>query len=306
MSSYVIQRVAQAIVVLIGVSIVVFLLARLAPGDPVTLMLAETASPEQIEAAREYYGFNDPLIAQYWLFISRAVQGDFGESLYYDKPALGVVLDAFPATIQLALTAFAFAVLVALPLGIVAAIKRDTFWDYFAVGLSVIGQAAPPFWIGILLILFFSVRINIFPSSGNFGASYVVLPAITLAALLTAILTRLTRAGMLDVLAEDYVRTARAKGLREHAIIIRHALRNALIPLVTVMGLQLGSLLGGTVIVEQVFAWPGVGRLAINAISSRDYPIIQATVFLVSGVFVVLILLIDLLYGVIAPRIRRR
>lgn len=304
MSAYVLRRVAQSLIVLVGVSIVVFFLARLAPGDPVTLMLSETASPEQIEAAREHYGFNDPIYKQYWLFATRAIRGDFGDSLYYDEPALRVVLDAFPQTIKLALTAFLLAVGVALPLGVIAAIRRDTFWDYLAVGLSVIGQAAPSFWIGILLILFFSVRIKIFPSSGNFGPEYIVLPAITLAALLMAVLTRLTRAGMLDVLSDDYVRTARSKGLKERTVIVRHALRNALIPLVTVMGLQLGSLLGGTVIVEQVFAWPGVGRLAVNAISSRDYPIIQAVVLLVSVVFVVINLAVDLLYGLLDPRIR--
>jgi peptide/nickel transport system permease protein len=304
MSAYVLRRVAQSLIVLVGVSIVVFFLARLAPGDPVSLLLSETASPEQIEAAREHYGFNDPIYVQYWLFASRAVRGDFGDSLYYDEPALQVVREAFPQTVKLALTAFALAVGLALPMGVIAAIRRDSLWDYLAVGISVIGQAAPSYWIGILLILFFSVRIKIFPSSGNFGPEYIVLPAITLAALLMAVLTRLTRAGMLDVLSDDYVRTARSKGLKERTVIVRHALRNALIPLVTVMGLQLGSVLGGTVIVEQVFAWPGVGRLAVNAITSRDYPIIQAVVLLVSVVFVVINLAVDLLYGLLDPRIR--
>ena len=304
MSRYVVRRLAQAVLVVVGVSLVVFMLARLAPGDPVSLMLAETASPEQMAAARAHYGLDQPLWTQYWLFVSRAVQGDFGESLYYNQPALGVVLSAFPATATLAAVAFAVAVLVALPLGVIAAIKRDTIWDYIAVGLSVVGQAAPSYWIGILLILFFSVRFQLFPSSGNFGPEYIVLPALTLAALLMAVLTRLTRAGMLDVLSEEYVRTARAKGLREQIVVIRHALRNALIPLVTVMGLQLGSILGGTIIVEQVFAWPGVGRLAVTAISSRDYPIIQAVVLLVSIVFVMINLAVDLLYGLLDPRIR--
>jgi peptide/nickel transport system permease protein len=306
MSRYVLRRILQSIVVLIGVSIVVFLLARLAPGDPATLMLAETASPEQIAAAREHYGFNDPLYEQYWLFISRAVQGDFGDSLYYKEPALGVVMEAFPETAKLAFVAFLLAVGIALPLGVLAAIKRDTIWDFLAVGLSVLGQAAPSYWIGILLILFFSVRLQWLPSSGDYGPEYIILPAITLAALLMAVLTRLTRAGMLDVLSEDYVRTARSKGLQEQSVLVRHALRNALIPLITVMGLQLGSLLGGTVIVEQVFAWPGVGRLAINAISSRDYPVIQAVVFIVSVVFVLVNLAVDLLYGVLDPRIRHQ
>ena len=306
MSGYVLRRILQSVVVLFGVSIVVFLLARLAPGDPATLMLAETASPEQIAAAREHYGLNDPLYEQYWLFISRAVQGDFGDSLYYKEPALGVVMEAFPETAKLAIVAFLIAVGVALPLGVIAAIKRDTIWDFLAVGLSVLGQAAPSYWIGILLILFFSVRLKWLPSSGNYGPEYIILPAVTLAALLMAVLTRLTRAGMLDVLGEDFVRTARAKGLQEQSVLVRHALRNAMIPLITVMGLQLGSLLGGTVIVEQVFAWPGVGRLAVNAISSRDYPIIQAVVFLVSVVFVLINLAVDLLYGVLDPRIRHQ
>jgi peptide/nickel transport system permease protein len=306
MSRYVLRRILQSIVVLIGVSIVVFLLARLAPGDPATLMLAETASPDQIAAAREHYGFNDPLYEQYWLFISRAVQGDFGDSLYYKEPALGVVMEAFPETAKLAFVAFLLAVGIALPLGVLAAIKRDTIWDFLAVGLSVLGQAAPSYWIGILLILFFSVRLQWLPSSGDYGPEYIILPAITLAALLMAVLTRLTRAGMLDVLSEDYVRTARSKGLQEQSVLVRHALRNAMIPLITVMGLQLGSLLGGTVIVEQVFAWPGVGRLAINAISARDYPVIQAVVFIVSVVFVLVNLAVDLLYGVLDPRIRHQ
>lgn len=304
MSAYVLRRLLQSVVVLFGVSLVVFFLARLAPGDPVSLMLAETASPEQIEAAREHYGLNDPLPIQYWLFVTRAVRGDFGDSLYYNEPALLVILEAFPETVKLALAAFVVAVSVAVPLGVIAAIKRDTVWDYLAVGLSVLGQAAPSYWVGIILILFFSVRFQLLPSSGNFGPEYIILPAVTLAALLMAVLARLTRAGMLDVLGEDYVRTARSKGLREHTTILRHALRNALIPLVTVMGLQLGSLLGGAVIVEQVFAWPGVGRLAITAISARDYPIIQAVVLVVSSVFVVINLTVDLLYAFLDPRIR--
>lgn len=304
MSGYILRRIVQSIVVIVGVSIVVFAMARLAPGDPVSLMLAQTASPEQIEAAREHYGFNEPLWYQYWVFISRAVQGDLGDSLYYNQPAIEVVLEAFPATAQLAVVAFLLAVGIALPLGVIAAIRRDTVWDYLAVGLSVLGQAAPSFWIGILLILFFSVHLQWFPSSGNYGPRYIVLPAVTLSLLLMAVLTRLTRSGMLDVLTEDYVQTARAKGLQPRTVIVRHALRNALIPLVTVMGLQLGSILGGTIIVEQIFAWPGVGRLAINAISSRDYPIIQAVVLLVSIVFVVINLVVDLLYGFLDPRIR--
>lgn len=304
MAQYLLRRLIQSLFVLVGVSLVVFFLARLAPGDPVSLMLAETASPQQIASARHHYGFDRPLPYQYWLFASRAVRGDFGESLYYHQPALGVVLDAFPETLKLALASFCFAVLLAVPLGILAAVRRDTIWDYFAVGLSVVGQSAPPYWLGILLILLFSVRLRWLPSSGSWGLTSIILPAVTLGAVLMAVLTRLTRAGMLDVLGEDYIRTARAKGLREVRVVAGHALRNAMIPLVTVMGLQMGALLGGAVIVEQVFAWPGVGRIAVTAITSRDYPIIQTVVMLVSAVFVGVNLLVDVLYAFLNPRIR--
>lgn len=303
MLAYIIRRCAQAVVVVFGVSLVVFLLARLAPGDPVTLMLAETASPQQIVEARHHYGLDRPLPVQYALFLGNALRGDLGESLYYKQPALRVVLEAFPLTCLLALTALGLALLVALPLGVLAAVRRDTIWDYLAVGLAVLGQAAPAYWVGIMLILIFSVRLGILPTSGNATPQALILPAVTLGAALMAVLTRLTRAGMLDVLSEDYIRTARAKGLRERVTIMRHGLRNVLIPLVTVVGLQLGSLLGGAVIIEQVFAWPGVGRLAVTAITSRDYPIIQATVLLVSCVFVAVNLLVDIGYALLDPRI---
>lgn len=304
MLAYILRRCAQAVFVVFGVSLVVFLLARLAPGDPVTLMLAETATPQQIAEARAYYGLDRPLPFQYWLFLSRAARGDMGESLYYKQPASRIVLEAFPQTALLALTALGLAILVALPLGVLAAVRRDTVWDYLAVGLAVLGQAAPSYWIGIMLILVFSVQLHLLPTSGNASPLSIVLPAITLGAALMAVLTRLTRAGMLDVLNEDYIRTARAKGLAERGVVIRHGLRNVLIPLITVMGLQLGGLLGGAVIAEQVFAWPGVGRLAVTAITSRDYPIIQAVVLLVSVVFVAVNLLVDIGYAILDPRIR--
>ncbi len=304
MLAYITRRCAQALLVIVGVSVVVFFLARLAPSDPVTLMLSETASPQQIVEARHYYGFDRPIPYQYWLFVSRAARGNLGDSLYYKQPAFNVVMEAFPETLKLAFVAFLIAIAVAIPLGILAAVKRDTLWDYLAVGVAVLGQAAPPYWIGIVLILIFAVRLRLLPTSGNDGPDAIILPAVTLAAALMAVLARLTRAGMLDVLNEDFIRTARAKGVRERSVLYRHALRNVLIPLVTVMGLQLGALLGGAVIIEQVFAWPGVGRLAVTAITARDYPIIQAVVLLVSCVFVVVNLAVDLLYGFLDPRIR--
>ena len=304
MATYVGRRLLQALVVLWGVSVIVFLLLRLAPSDPVTLMLAESASAEQIAEARHALGFDRPIYVQYLIFLGRALQGDLGSSLYYKEPALGVILRALPRTLLLGGIAFAISLAVALPVGIVSAIRRDSLWDYFGVGLALIGQATPPYWLGIMLILIFSVNLRLLPTSGSFGPEHVVLPAITLAAVLMPVVTRLVRSGMLDVLHEDYVRTARAKGLRERVVIGKHALRNMLIPLVTVLGLQLTSLLGGAVIVEQVFAWPGVGQIAVQAIYSRDYPVVQADVLVVSAAFVFMNLLVDVLYAWLDPRIR--
>jgi peptide/nickel transport system permease protein len=304
MANYIVQRLLQAVVVLWGVSLIVFLLLRLAPSDPITLLLAETATPQQIAEARHELGFDQPIYVQYLLFMERALQGDLGRSLFYKEPALGVILRSLPNTLLLGGIAFALSVAVALPIGIVSALRRDSIWDYLGIGLALIGQATPPYWLGIMLILVFSVKLHILPTSGSFGPEYLVLPSVTLAAVLMPIVTRLVRSGMLEVLHEDYVRTARAKGLRERAVIGRHALRNMLIPLVTVLGLQLTSLLGGAVIIEQVFAWPGVGRVAVSAISSRDYPIVQASVLVLATAFVLMNLFVDVLYAWLDPRIR--
>jgi ABC-type dipeptide/oligopeptide/nickel transport system permease component len=304
MTKYIVQRLLQAVIVLWGVSLIVFLLLRLAPSDPITLLLAETATPQQIAEARHELGFDQPIYVQYLLFMERALQGDLGRSLFYKEPALGVILRSLPNTLLLGGIAFALSVAVALPIGIISALKRDSIWDYFGVGLALLGQATPPYWLGIMLILVFSVKLRVLPTSGSFGPEYLVLPSVTLAAVLMPIVTRLVRSGMLEVLHEDYVRTARAKGLRERAVVGTHALRNMLIPLVTVLGLQLTSLLGGAVIIEQVFAWPGVGRVAVSAISSRDYPIVQASVLVISTAFVLMNLFVDVLYAWLDPRIR--
>lgn len=304
MATYLVRRLLQSVVVLWGVTLIVFFLLRLAPSDPITLLLAETASPEQIAAARHELGFDRPVYVQYLLFMERALQGDLGRSLFYKEPALNVILTALPNTLLLGGIAFAISIAVALPVGIISALKRDSVWDYFGIGLALIGQSTPPYWLGIMLILIFSVTLHLLPTSGSFGPQYVILPAVTLAAVLMPIVTRLVRSGMLEVLHQDYVRTARAKGLRERAVVGNHALRNMLIPLVTVLGLQLTSLLGGAVIIEQVFAWPGVGRVAVNAITSRDYPIVQASVLVISTAFVLMNLLTDVLYAWLDPRIR--
>ena len=304
MATYAIRRTLQALVVLWGVSVIVFALLRLAPSDPITIMLAETASPEQIAEARHQLGFDQPIYVQYVIFVDRALHGDLGDSIFYKEPAFQVIVTALPNTLLLSAVAFLISVGVALPVGILSALHRDTFWDYFGVGLALIGQATPPYWLGIMLIIVFSVDLHLLPTSGNFGPQYIIMPAVTLGAVLMPIVTRLARSGMLDVLGDDYVRTARAKGLRERTVVWKHALRNMLIPLVTVLGLQLSALLGGAVIIEQVFGWPGVGQIAVNAIYSRDYPVVQADVLIVSAAFVFMNLAVDLLYARLDPRIR--
>ncbi len=304
MGAYIRRRLLQSLFVVWGVSVLVFFLLRLAPGDPVVMLLAESASPEQIAAARAKWGLDQPIPVQYAVFLGRALQGDLGDSLFFQQPAIEVLFERMPATLQLSGAALLFSLAVAIPMGLLSALRRDTIWDYLGTGLAMIGQAIPPYWLGIMLILLFSVSLGWFPTSGRGTVWHLVLPAITLGSVLMALITRLVRSGMLDVLSEDYVRTARAKGLTERVVIIRHALRNILIPLVTVIGLQLGALFGGAVITESIFAWPGVGRLALQAISARDYPLVQASVLIISVVYVFLNLAVDLLYVYLDPRIR--
>lgn len=304
MGAYIRRRLLQSILVVWGVSVLVFFLLRLAPGDPVSLLLSETASPEQMEAVREKWGLNEPIPVQYMVFLGRALQGDLGDSLFFQQPAIEVLLERMPATLQLSGVALLFSLTVAIPMGMMSALKRDTIWDYLGTGLAMVGQAIPPYWLGIMLILVFSVGLGWFPTSGRGTFGHLILPAITLGSVLMALITRLVRSGMLDVLGEDFIRTARAKGLQEQHVIVRHALRNILIPLVTVVGLQLGALFGGAVITESIFAWPGVGRLALQAINARDYPMVQASVLFISVVYVFLNLAIDILYVYLDPRIR--
>ncbi len=304
MGTYIRRRLLQSILVVWGVSVLVFFLLRLAPGDPVSLLLSETATPEQMDAAREKWGLNEPIPVQYMVFLGRALQGDLGDSLFFQQPAIEVLLERMPATLQLSAAALLFSLSVAIPIGMMSALKRDSFWDYLGTGLAMLGQAIPPYWLGIMLILVFSVGLGWFPTSGRGTIWHLVLPAITLGSVLMALITRLVRSGMLDVLGEDYIRTARAKGLQERRVIVRHALRNILIPLVTVVGLQLGALFGGAVITESIFAWPGVGRLALQAINARDYPMVQASVLFISVVYVFLNLLVDIIYVYLDPRIR--
>lgn len=306
LATYVQQRLLQAILVVVGLTLVVFFLARLAPGDPVDLMLPPDALPEERQAMRESLGLDKPIFTQYTIFLEKAVRGDFGRSLYYKKPVMEIIATYLPRTILLAVVAMVISLVLAIPIGILSALKRDSVFDYVATSIALLGHSLPGYWLGIMMILFLSVNLELLPTSGYETPQHIIMPALTLGVALMAIVMRLTRSGMLDVLNEDYIRTARAKGLANWTVITRHALKNTLIPLVTVVGLQLGSLLSGAVIVETVFAWSGVGLVLVTAIGARDYPLVQAGVLFVSVIFVFTNLLVDLLYAVLDPRIRYR
>lgn len=302
MGRYILKRLWHTIYVLVGISMIAFFFIHLT-GDPVMLMLPADASMHEIEELRQKLGFNDPLYVQYWRFATKAVQGDFGDSLYYHVPAMELITERLPASLELAVAAMLVAFLVAVPLGILSAVKRGSFIDLGSMLGALFGLSMPHFWLGIMLILLFSVKLGWLPTSGRGGLSHLVMPALALGMSLMAMFARLTRSVMLEVLNQDYVRTARAKGLKERIVIGKHALKNALIPLVTVAGMQFGFLIGGTVIIETVFAWPGVGRLVVQAIFNRDYPLVQATVLVLAVLFVLVNLLVDLLYVYLDPQI---
>ncbi|MDQ6906603.1 MAG: ABC transporter permease [Chloroflexota bacterium] len=299
----ILQRIVRAVLTLWLVVSVVFFILHFS-GDPVALLLSDTATPAQIEALRAQLGLDQPLPVQYAKYLGSLVRGDFGNSLRQRQPAMQLVLARFPATLQLAAAAFLLAAVVGLGMGILAAVYRGRVWDRVAMVFTSIIQSGPPFFIGILLILIFSVRLGWLPSSGRGSFKQLILPAITLSGFTMASLTRLSRSALLDVFRNDYIRTARAKGLRESSILTRHALRNAALPLITVAGLELGGLLTGAVITETVFAWPGIGRLAVNSVGTRDYPVVQAAVLFIAAIFVLINFLIDCSYAMIDPRVR--
>jgi peptide/nickel transport system permease protein len=304
MAAYILRRLLQMIPVILGITIIIFVLLRIS-GDPVTLMLPEDATLEQVQQLRESLGLDRPLPEQYVMFLGNLIQGDFGRSIRYgNQPVLPIVLERLPATLQLTLAAMLVAVLISLPAGIIAAVNRNRWPDYSATSFAILGEAMPNFWLGIMLILIFAVQLGWLPVSGRGGPEYLILPAVTLGTALAALLTRLMRSSLLEVLNQDYVRTARAKGLVERLVLIKHAVRNALLSYVTVLGLQVASLMAGAVVTEQVFAWPGVGLLAIQAIYSRDMAIVQAVVIIAALIVMTANLLVDLLYAVIDPRIQ--
>lgn len=302
MHVWLLKRIAYSLLTLLAISVIVFSLVRLT-GDPVLLFLPPDASTEEVERLRQQLGFNDPLAVQYARFLKSALLGDVGFSLKHQEPALRVVIDRLPATLELATASMLLTLAIALPAGIVSAVKRNSWLDRAVMAGVVVGQSMPTYWIGIMLILVVSVRAELLPPFGRGTVAHLVMPSVTLALFFTARIARLTRSGMVNVLGTDYVRTARAKGLATRVIVLKHALRNAALPIVTIIGIEFGTLLGGTVITETVFAWPGLGRLAVDAIFARDYPVVQTVVLLISAIFVSINFVVDVLYQWIDPRV---
>ncbi|MBK5970656.1 MULTISPECIES: nickel ABC transporter permease [Thiorhodovibrio] len=298
-------RLGAALVVMLGVCTLVFLLLHLVPGDPVEAMLGESARPADQAALRTRLGLDRPLAVQYRDYLSGLLRLDLGESFTDQRPVTAMIAERFPATLQLTLAALTLAVIIALPLGVLAARHQGRPLDSAAMGFSVLGMAVPNFWLGPMLILVFSLWLGWTPVSGREGWNSLILPALTLGTGLAALLARMVRASLLEVLSEDYIRTARAKGLSESAVLWHHALRNAALPILTLLGLQLGGLLGGAVITETVFSWPGIGSLLVDAIKARDYPVAQGCVLLISLIYVGVNTLTDLVYLWVDPRIGR-
>lgn len=332
MLNYITKRLLLLIPVLLGVSLFVFLVLHLFTADPAGMMLGQHATAEQKEALREELGFNKPLYVQFGVFLSQIVQGDFGRSLMTHAPVTDELLSRFPATIELAFAAMLIATVIGVTVGVISAVKQYSIFDYFSMVGALLGVSMPIFWLGLMLIILFSVTLGWLPVSGRIAVgmepatitqfylldsilsgdweafksavSHLILPAVALASYSMAIIARMTRSTMLEVIRQDYIRTARSKGLVETVVVFKHALRNALIPVITVIGLQMGSLLGGAVLTETVFSWPGIGSFVVNAILAGDFPVVQGGVIMVATVFVVVNLIVDVLYAYLDPRIK--
>lgn len=324
MLNFTLKRLVGLAVILLALSVMVFLLVKIAPGDPVRIMLGETASAEQVAHLTRLYGLDRPLPEQYFLWLTQAVQGDLGVSIRRQLPVTDLIGQRMGATIELGIAALVLSVGIGIFLGVIAAVNRNTWLDAGTMVIALIGVAAPSFWIGLLLLSTIGLSVDWIPIFGRgpaFGPAlmqlfkgdyqpildsfrYLLLPTLALGTSMIAVVTRMTRSSLLEVLGADFVRTARAKGVRPTAVLIRHALRNSLLPVVTVIGVQFGALLGGAIIIENVFAWPGVGRLIVQAIEQRDFPLVQGSVLMLGAVFVFANLLVDLSYGLLDPRIR--
>lgn len=326
------RRIIGAIPVILGISFLVFLLMHIAPGDPVSLLLGEDATPAEIQRTRHEWGLDQPLLVQYWEFLSHAARGDFGKSLKFGEPVTKLVFERLPATVELAFASLLVAILISVPIGVYSAIKHDSLLDHAGMGLALVGVSLPNFWLGIMLIYFLGGQLNLLPVAGridygiqvepvtrlylvdsliagNFAAfwsalRHLFMPAVTLGTSLAAIVTRITRSSVLEVMRQDFITTARAKGLSERRVVWRHMLRNAMITIITILGLQLGALLNGSVITETVFSFPGIGDLLIQAIALRDYRLAQGLILFFAMIYFVVNLLVDLLYMLVDPRIK--
>jgi peptide/nickel transport system permease protein len=326
------RRIVSAIPVLLGISFLIFLLMHMAPGDPVSLLLGDDATPADIERTRREWGLDKPLMVQYWDFLSRAVTGDFGKSLKFNEPVMKLVAERLPATLELAFASLLVAMAISLPLGVYSAIKHNSLLDHAGMSVALIGVSLPNFWLGIMLIYFLGGQLNLLPVAGRIeygidiqpvtglyifdslitgnlpafwsAAQHLLMPAFTLGSALAAIVTRISRSSVLEVMRQDYVTTARAKGLSEKTVIWRHILRNAMITIVTILGLQLGALLSGSVVTETVFSFPGIGDLLIQSISARDYKLTQVLILMFAVTYFVVNMMVDLLYSLIDPRIK--
>jgi peptide/nickel transport system permease protein len=332
MGQYIIKRFLTIVPVLVGISIIVFGFIHLIPGDPAVTMLGERATPERVAEIRTQLGLDQPLLTQYFIYAGKILRGDLGASILRGDPVLSDLIRRFPATVELALSAFIRAILIGIPAGIVSAVWRNSVFDGLSRILALTGVSMPIFWLGLMLAWVFGVLLGWLPTGFRLGTSitletvthfnlldslitgngeafvaslrHLVLPAVALSTIPMAVITRMTRASLLEVLSQDYIRTAESKGLPQRAVVLRHAMRNALLPVLTVTGLQIGRLLAGAILTETIFSWPGIGRLAIQSIYNRDYPVVQSCVFMTAAMFVVVNFLVDVAYGVLDPRIR--
>ena len=304
MFQYAVRRVLISIPTVLGVLLIVFLMVRLAPGDPAMRLAGEFADQATIERIRERFGLNRPMHEQFGIFIANLAQGDLGRSTRTNRPVIEDLRQYFPNTLELALGAITVSLLIGIPAGIIAALRQNTWADLVIMFGALIGVSMPVFWFGLLAILYFSVQLGWFPVAGRGTFSHLVLPAFTLGVSSMAIVARMTRSSMLEVLSQDYIRTARAKGLINNAVVLKHAFRNALVPVVTIIGLQFGQLMAGAVLTERVFTWPGIGRLLVDSIDARDYPVVQGAVLLIAVSFILINIVVDVVYAIIDPRIR--
>jgi peptide/nickel transport system permease protein len=302
--SYILGRLLALFLVLFGTSVVVFWTVRLLPGDPVDYLVSEVATPEFVEEMRRELGLDQPVLVQYGVWWGKLLHGDLGRSLTDRKPVLEHILDRYPATLQLTLASILVASVIGVTAGIVSAIRPYSLFDQISMVTALFGVAVPVFWLGPVLMLIFALELRLLPAAGSGGLQYLVLPALTVGLSSAGLIARMTRTAMLETLGQDYVRTAHAKGLRERAVVVRHAFRNALLPIVTIVGLQTGYLMGGAVIVETIFAWPGIGQLIVGSVYRRDYPIVQGTLLVFAATFALINFAIDIAYGFLDPRIR--